>query len=223
MNQRKSQRGSALILAILVMFSMVALGVLAMRSTGQNIRSAGNLRLTKQVRQVAEAGLYHAITVMNREGPSIMPLRDDPALKDSIFTMVSTTQLEAAQPTSEMSLVKTNGEVAVTRTLRDPGFFGGDVPALGAFETTSGLRPSYTVTVAGFEPWDCPAGFDEEALAAQDEGCCLMHFESTGRIATQGIDPNALASTGEGRARFAEHRTRAGVVLGPFTRKGCSR
>jgi Tfp pilus assembly protein PilX len=80
MNRPANQRGSALILAILVMFSMVALGVLAMRSTGQNLRSAGNLRMTKQVRQIAEAGLYHAITVMNREGPSIMPLRDDPSL-----------------------------------------------------------------------------------------------------------------------------------------------
>lgn len=223
MRTHASQRGSALILAILVMFSMVALGVLAMRSTGQNIRSAGNLRLTKQVRQIAEAGLYHAITVMNREGPGIMPLRDDPGLRDSVFTLVSTSQPEVEQPTSQMSLLKVNGDVAATRTLRDPGFFGGETPALGQFQSTSGLLPSYTVTVAGFEPWDCPAGFDEEALAAQDEGCCLMHFESTGRIAQAGVNPDALAATSEGRARFAEHRTRAGVVLGPFTRKGCSR
>ena len=223
MTPRANQRGSALILAILVMFSMVALGVLAMRSTGQNIRSAGNLRMTKQVRQIAEAGLYHAITVMNREGPGIMPLRDDPSLRDSVFTVVSTLQPELDQPTSALSLLKVNGDVAVTRTLSDPGFFGGEVPALGLFQTTSGLLPSYTVTVEGFEPWDCPAGFDEEALEAQDEGCCLMHFQSTGRIAQAGVDPNQLVETNEARARFAEHRTRAGVVLGPFTRKGCSR
>ena len=43
-----------------------------------------------------------------------------------------------------------------------------------------------------------------------------MHFESTGRIAQPGIDPQQLGRTSEGRARFAEHRTRAGVVLGPF-------
>ena len=223
MRQGRTQRGSALILAILVMFSMVALGVLAMRSTSQNIRGSGNLRMTKQVRQVAEAGLYHAMTVMNREGPTILPLRDDPALEQSVFQIVSTAQPDLDRPVSAISLIKSNGEIAVTRTIGDPGFFGGTVPALGRFQETSGLIPSYTVRVTGFEPWDCPAGFDEQALAEQDEGCCLMHFESTGRIAQPGIDPTQLGRTNEGRARFAEHRTRAGVVLGPFTRKGCAR
>ena len=140
-----------------------------------------------------------------------------------MFQIVSTAEPDVDRPVSELSLIKANGEIAVARTLGDPGFFGGTALPLGRFQTTSGLVPSYTVTVTGFEPWDCPAGFDEQALAQQDEGCCLMHFESTGRIAQPGIDPQQLGRTSEGRARFAEHRTRAGVVLGPFTRKGCAR
>ena len=220
--QRKSQRGSALVLAILVMFAIIGLGVVAMRSTSQNVLGAGNLRLTKQVRQVAEAGLYHSITLMNREGPSLMPLRDDPQLRRSVFTLQSSVALDEDNPVSVLTLNRADGDVAVSRQVPDPGLLGGDFPALGIFQNTSGLAPSYTVVVAGFEPWDCPAGFDERALAQQDEGCCLMHFESTGRIAQPGVDFSTLGSTPEGQRRYAEHRTRAGVVLGPFTRKGCS-
>ena len=106
MSKERAERGSALILAILVMFSMVALGVLAMRSTSQNIRGSGNLRMTKQVRQIAEAGLYHAMTVMNREGPTILPLRDDPALAQSVFQIVSTAEPDVDRPVSELSLIK---------------------------------------------------------------------------------------------------------------------
>ena len=184
---------------------------------------AGNLRLTKQVKQVAEAGLYHAVTYMNREGPSLMPLRDEPALRESVFKIESSVNPNVDQPVSDVTLNTVDGEVAVRRVARSPGFFGGDTLALGQFQESSGLVPSYSVTVSGFEPWDCPPGFDEEALARQDEGCCLVHFESTGRIAAPGIDPATLGATAEGQRRYAEHRTRAGVVLGPFTRKGCSR
>lgn len=219
---RRHQRGSALVLAILVMFAIIGLGVVAMRSTSQNMLGAGNLRLTKQVRQVAEAGLYHGITLMNRESPSILPLRDDPALRGSVFTLQSSTQPNEDEPMAVLTLNRENGEVAVTRQVRDPGLMGGEINPLGQFQSTSGLLPSYTVVVAGFEPWDCPPGFDEQALAQQDEGCCLMHFESTGRIARAGVDHQTLGSTAEGQRRYAEHRARAGVVLGPFTRKGCS-
>ena len=223
MLHRKHQRGSALVLAILVMFAIIGLGVVAMRSTSQNVLGAGNLRLTKQVRQVAEAGLYHGVTLMNREGPSLMPLRDDPALRESVFTLQSTTQPDEDDAMAVLTLNRVDGEVAITRQVRDPAFLGGEFLALGEYQRTSGLSPSYTVKVTGFEPWDCPPGFDEQALAQQDEGCCLMHFESTGRIAQPGVDFANLGSTPEGQRRYAEHRTRAGVVLGPFTRKGCSR
>ena len=53
----KRENGSALVLAILVMFSMWASALLrCVLSDG--LVSAGNLRITKQVRQVAEMGLY---------------------------------------------------------------------------------------------------------------------------------------------------------------------
>ena len=64
------------------------------------------------------------MTVMNREGPTILPLRDDPALAQSVFQIVSTAEPDVDRPVSELSLIKANGEIAVARTLGDPGFFG---------------------------------------------------------------------------------------------------
>ena len=69
MQNRTHERGS-FILAILVMvyggFGCVSDAIEQRTSLGRAIYGA------KQVKQVAEAGLYHAITFMNREGASLL-------------------------------------------------------------------------------------------------------------------------------------------------------
>ena len=219
----KHEQGSALVLAILVMFSMLGLGIVAMRSTSEGLVGAGNLRITKQVRQVAEMGLYHAITLMNRESSNLLPLRDEPQLRESYFSIYSPTESAGENTLSTVTLSRSDHSVILTQTNAAPDIFGGDALPLGRFQVTSGLVPSYRVRVVGFEPWTCPAGYDESALERQGQGCCLMHFESIGRIAREPVAAEELVSTPDGRSRFAEYLTRAGVVLGPFTKRGCRR
>ena len=217
------EEGSALVLAILVMFSMLGLGIVAMRSTSDGLVSAGNLRITKQVRQVAEMGLYHAITLMNRESSNLLPLRDEPQLRESYFSIYSPTESAGEDTLSTVTLSRSDHSVVLSQNSAAPDILGGGTLPLGRFQETSGLIPSYRVRVVGFEPWTCPAGFDERALEQQGQGCCLMHFESIGRIAREPVTAEALVSTPDGRSRFAEYLTRAGVVLGPFTKRGCRR
>ncbi len=219
MRRRKgNERGSALVLSIFILFAMLAMGMLAMRSATQNISGSGNLRLNKQARYVAEAGLYHAITLLNRDGPNILSSRSGPGADKSRFVVESA---RGPATTSVVSLLSENGARLVQIERPAPQVFSVGPAALGLAGTASGLLPSYRVEVSGFQPWACPPGFDEMALQEQGEGCCLMHFESHGMIADKEL-PNEEDLTSFGAAdRFAEHRLKAGVVLGPFSLQGC--
>jgi hypothetical protein len=214
----RHQRGSALVLSIFILFAMLAMGMLAMRSATQNISGSGNLRLTKQARYVAETGLYHAITLMNRQGGGLLPLRDGVNAQGS-FLVVESPRGERA--VSDV-LVKSVDGATIDRVSRPapPVFSEGPSP-LGPGGDASGLVPSYQVEVSGFQQWACPPGFDEMALREQGEGCCLMHFEARGVIAGE-VHPSDEDLNVFGAAdRFGEHRLKAGVVLGPFSLRGC--
>ena len=223
LNTRRGERGSALILAIFILFAMLALGMLAMRSATQNMSGSGNLRLAKQVRYVAEAGLYHAITLMNREGPNLLRLRDVPGLDGSTFLVESPEPEDGAAGRSRVHLRDENGAQRSTIDQSAPPILSGEPAALGVFGAGSGLVPSYEVVISGFQPWGCPPGIDETALREQGQGCCLVHFESRGLISSEERPEEDDLDTEIAAERFAEHVVKAGVVLGPFSLRGCSR
>ena len=215
---RRRERGSALVLSIFILFAMLAMGMLAMRTATQNISGSGNLRLTKQARYVAETGLYHAITLMNREGGRLLPLRSVPGGQGSYLVVLSP---RGEDPVGEVSVRDRDGAQLQALERPAPPVFLDGPPALGLAGTASGLVPSYRVEVSGFQQWACPPGFDEMALQEQGEGCCLIHFESRGVIA-EVVHPDDDALNAFGAAdRFGEHRLKAGVVLGPFSLRGC--
>ena len=61
---RVSERGSTTLIAILVLFALMGLGLLSMRHTYQDMSSAGNLRRTTQARFIAEMGVHHTLTLL---------------------------------------------------------------------------------------------------------------------------------------------------------------
>ena len=169
---RRGERGSVLILAVLILFSMLALGLIGLRTATQNISGSGNLKLSKQARYVAESGLYHAITLMNREGSNLLPLRDAPGLQGGGIVVESTDVDAGVGRTSRVVVQDREGaDITVLTRPAPPIFTEGPAP-LGDVTQRVGLQPSYRVNVSGFQPWGCPAGFDEAALAEQGEGCC---------------------------------------------------
>ena len=222
-SSRHGQRGSALVLAIFILFAMLALGMLAMRTATQNVSGSGNLRLNKQARFIAEAGLYHAMTLLQRDGANLVGLRDAPGLEDGFLVVESPRGEGLAGQRSEV-LVLDQNEVVRNRVSRPaPGFLNEGPSALGVFGDASGLTASYRVVISGFQPWACPPGFDENALKEQGEGCCLMHFESRGYIADAAVPTEEELAGDIAAERFAEHGLKAGAVMGPYSVRGCQR
>ncbi|MGC6418318.1 MAG: hypothetical protein ACON3Z_14445 [Bradymonadia bacterium] len=220
--RRSSTRGGALIVTVVVLLSLLAVGMMAMRSATQNMSGSGNLRMSVQARHVAEVGLYHAVTLMNRQAMILLPLRDRPDRALSTFRISSPTTEDGAGR-SRVEVVDANGARLEQRTLAAPPFFSSGPNALGVAGEASGSKPSYVVSVTGFQPWACPAGYDESALRRNGQGCCLMNFASRGVVSTDERPTDETLDSRLGAELFAEHTMKAGVVVGPIALRGCNR
>ena len=213
----QAQRGSALVIAILILFAMLGLGLLAMRSTTQNIAGSGSLRMNKQARFVAEVGLYHAMTLMKNEGETFLTLRVPHP--DSVLEVESTGNITVRSEPSPA------GNARATENRAPPALLNGegaDPVALG--QLAGGLVPSYRVIVEGFTPVQSSQVVGQEiGLGAGEngEGFCMMHFTSIGYIATSALPtPEQLLSV-DAEERFAEHRVKAAVPLRVANRNLC--
>ena len=218
---RSKQRGSALILAVFILFAMLALGMLAMRTATQSVSGSGNVRLAKQAYYVAEVGLYHAIALMNLEAPRMLPRRDSAAMERSKLVVMSP---KASPPEARATVRFVNrddADVPPDAQFTAPNVWEGPNP-LGIFGTASGFLPSYQVEVSGFKPWACPPGYDPASLAESGQGCCLMHFQARGLVARTEHPTEEELDSVDGINRYAEHVLRAGVVIGPMNLRGCS-
>lgn len=186
-------------LSILVLFALLGLALLAMRTSTQSIAGSGNMRMTKQARYVAEVGLYHAVTLMAQEGDNILQLRGG--------AMTSTIE------------VRSDG---VVRVLDDAGNEianqGRAAPDLltDALGDYGGVVPSYRVRVDGFARSAAPAGHGTGDEGNSNEKFCSMSFTAVGFIADQALPTEADLDAAGGNTQFAEHRVKAGIVLGPF-------
>lgn len=197
---RRHQRGSALVLAILILFAMLGLGMLAMRSATQNIAGAGNLRLNKQARYVAEVGLYHAVTLMQQQGQVVLQARSD-------------NQTVEIDSSGAVSTVAGNDKNAVAAVAGVPPVLTTGPPALGAFQAA--LVPSYRVKVDGFVP--STTGLVGEEIGndgAAQPVFCRAEFTSEGFVASEALPVNLNDIDPE--ARFAMSSLKATVVIGPF-------
>ena len=216
-HRRQAQRGSALVIAILILFAMLGLGLLAMRTTTQNIAGSGSLRMNKQARFVAEVGLYHAMTLMKNEGETFLALRVPHP--DSVLEVESSGTITVRSEPSPL------GNARATENRPPPPLLngnGGDPVALG--QLGGGLVPSYRVIVEGFTP------VQNSQIAGQEiglgdgengEGFCMMHFTSIGYIATNELPTPEQLLGADAEERFAEHRVKAAVPLRVANRNLC--
>ncbi len=193
--RRREERGSALVLAILVVFSMLALGLVAMRDATLNISGSGNQRMNKQARYVAELGLHHSMTLMNRMGSQILNRVRGPNYQSIL-------------------LIESDGRVAAVRPEdRDNPLGVWNLPppdlldnALGHF----GMQPSYRVEVDGFTFIPDNVGNDGKAAMEGGEGRCMMHFTAHGYIANVVLPSPEQLDADE---RFAEFTLKAAAPL----------
>lgn len=214
--RHRHERGSALILSILILFAMLGLGLLAMRSTTQNIAGSGSLRLNKQARFIAEVGLYHAMTLMKNEGDNLLRLRLPHP--DSVLEVDSTGDVNVRTAPSP------DGQVRATEDRDPPDLLNADNTPAALGDLAGGLVPSYRVVVEGFTPVQASQVAGQEiGLGAGEngEGFCMMHFTSIGYIANNPLPSPDDLLAGGADDRFAEHRVKAAVPLRVADRNLC--
>jgi hypothetical protein len=210
--RRSSPRGSALILAILIMLAMLGLGLMAMRTTTHAMAGTGNLRLGRQARAVAETGLYHIATLMSRGGAPYLGLRE--GLRASAgdvvrirFNSDGTVQYYRGRADAPEALGPQAGTTAPV-----PPFLAPDAnrPApLGQFGTNAGLVPSYFVELDGFtamEPKNASCSDPNPANCPKD---CLIEFTSTAFLARVPLPAGAEFDGPNASDQFAQQTVKA--------------
>jgi len=66
--RRRASRGLALIISLFILLAVTGLGLIAVQTASQELRSTGNLRMDKQAHYVAESGLMAAFAVVSQSG-----------------------------------------------------------------------------------------------------------------------------------------------------------
>lgn len=214
--RRRGERGSALVLAILILFAMLGLGLLAMRTATQNVAGSGNLRLNKQARAVAEVGLSAVIAALKVEAHG--------TTRDLLAQWQNATLGDG----SVAILVNDRGRARLMRLDEDGEPVGGalferDLPVrellsgadpLGAIGAVGGMVTSFEVRVEGmkFLGQNRPGNEVGSGNAGSDDGECLIHLTARGSIATAAIGDEDFEEARDD-ARSAEYSLRAGVIV----------
>ncbi|MSP73768.1 MAG: hypothetical protein EXR76_16675 [Myxococcales bacterium] len=210
-----SPRGSALLLAVLIVLAMLGLGVIAMRSTTQVMAASGNLRLSRQARYIAEAGLYHVATVLQQNHTYLLDKKS--LMRMPTLEMTHTGDVTFVDPAPEPDVrIDDDAQVQSVPPLFTVDSVGAPVPPpFGSFGTGLGLLPSYRVTVDGFEFMGDggPGSF----------GDCLVELTSRGFVAPVALPDDAAATTANAEHRYSEQRMKGLVELRNVLFEHCKR
>ena len=210
------ERGSTTLISLLVLFALMGLGMLSLRFTHQEISSAGNLRQAKQARYVAEIGLHHVITLLQQQGNYLLNIR-----QNGEFMQIK------SDGTVEYYSRDNAGVEKKQRSINLPAFsaFAEGPAALGL---TQNRVPSYEIRVDGITDGPTPPGqeLSQSDLGTPRQSFCLVHFNARGYIAESTFPETQRDQMNEETWRaslelLAEHRLKAGVIIGPFLIPGC--
>lgn len=212
---RRGERGSALVLAILILFAMLALGLLAMRTTTQNIAGSGNMRLNKQARYIAESGLYSVLGVFTHDTGQAGELMRQWQTANGVGRAAVIVDDRGGARVVRIGVDgRPNGPPVFQSPapVLGPAFLASGPNPLGRYGETSGLVSSFEVVVEGFSLWRAPSGegLVDQGNASDDH--CLLHLTSRGYIAEVPVGDDRFENARDDE-RYAEHTLKAGVVI----------
>lgn len=217
LTRRDKERGSTTLIAVLVLFALIGLGLLSMRHTYQDMSSVGNLRRATQARFIAEMGAHHAITLLQQQGSYLLGLRQPGDLLElDSLGVLSYVNRNAA------------GVENVRQQLNTPPFPGlTDGPApLGEVRSQ---RASYRVRVEGITDGPPPPGqeLSHSDLGTPRQSYCLIQVSSRGYLSRLDLPENERENLTESEWRaaardVAEHRVKVAITVGPFMIQGCA-
>jgi len=216
---RRGARGSSTLVALLVTFALLGLGALSLRSSHQDVSSAGALRRATQARYVAEVGLHHAAALMQQQGSYLMGLRrpgEALFVQSDGLVRYALPPLNLGDPYRPQRQVQGSPFVALSE---------GPAP----LNLGPGRVPSYEVRVDGFADGGAPPGQElgQSDLGTPRQRFCVMEFTATGYVASTPLPtPTARAADEDAwRASLelvAEQQLKAAVVVGPFLISSCA-
>lgn len=213
---RRSQRGSTTLIAMLVLFALLGLGLLSMRHTYQDMSSAGNLRRAKQSRYIADVGAHHALTLMQQQGSYLLSLRqpNDILLLNHLGVLKYITRNPAGVEVSRMSI----------ETSPLNAFAWGPAP-LGDLVSQV---PSYEVRIEGIIDGPAPPGqeLSQSDLGTPRQSYCMFQINSRGYLSRLELPEHNNENLTDVQWReaaelVAEHHVKAAVTLGPFMIQSC--
>lgn len=214
--QRRTERGSTTLIAMLVLFALLGLGLLSMRHTYQDMSSAGNLRRAKQARYIADIGAHHATTLLQQQGSYLLSLRqpDDILELNHLGIMKYISRNPAGIETPRMQIQTT----PLNALNNGPSPLGDLVSQ----------RPSYEVRIEGITDGPPPPGqeLSQSDLGTPRQSYCMFQMNSRGYLSTVELPEHDNESLTDEQWRAAaelvsEHRIKAALTLGPFMIQSC--
>lgn len=216
---RFQERGSATLIAILALFGLLSLGLIAMRSAQDDIANAGNIRRNKQAQYLAEVGLHHAATLIQQQGNYLLNQRGP----KEYLTITQNGVVRYWLPNP----IDPEAAPSLQRELNSPPFpaliDGPDPLDLSAFRV-----PSYEVRIEGFRDAAPPPG---QESSQDDNGTtkqifCLIQLSARGFIASQENPNETSQSQNELEWRTSltlhvEYQLKAALIFGPFLIPSC--
>ena len=208
--KRRHPRGSALILAVLIMLAMLALGMMAMRTTTQAMAGTGQQRLARQARYVAELGLYHVATLMNRANLDYLLRRRELRAAGEVLRLRFNSDGTVEYFHGSDALPVNPNTAAATAPVAPFIVDDGVRPtALGKFGENAGLVPSYRVELDGFTALTPIGSSCSEGNAALCPKDCLVEFTATGYIARNALPNDADLNAANVQSQFAQQTLKA--------------
>lgn len=211
------EKGSTTIIALLVMFALLSLGLLSMRHTFQDVSGAGNLKRAKQARYVAEVGAHHAATLLQQQGSYLLALRQPGDLLE--VDSLGRIRYISRNPAGVEQVRH------IVETDPFPALIQGPAP-LGDVGTHIA---SYRVRVEGITDGPPPPGqeLSQSDLGTPRQSYCLIQLSSRGYAARTSLPENEREALTEEQwlqaaEGVAEHQIKAALTVGPFIIPGCA-
>ena len=215
-NRHTHQKGSTTLIAILVLFALLGLGLLSMRYTYHDMSSAGNLRRAKQARFIAEVGAHHALALLQQQGSYLLNLRQPNDVLElnhlGILSFISRNNVGVETLRMQVNTTPLNA------------FEEGPKPLGGLVSQV----PSYEVRIEGITDGVPPPGqeLSQSDLGTPRQSFCMVQVTSRGYLSQSELPEhdNAALTDEEWKTNadlVAEHRVKAALTLGPFMIQSC--
>ena len=217
LQSHRRERGSTTLIAVLVLFALLGLGLLSMRHTYQDMSSVGNLRRATQARYVAEMGAHHAITLMQQQGSYLLGIRQPGDL------------LELNSQGLLSYIHRNPAGIETVRQQMNTPLFPGLIEGPSALGEVTSQRASYRVRIEGITDGPPPPGqeLSQSDLGTPRQSYCLIQVSSYGFLSRLDLPETEREKLTESEWRaaardVAEHRIKVAITLGPFMIQGCA-